>query len=293
MALNHKYYFIVNPVSGRGQGAEVGKRLLDKLRNSGLQYELAYTEAPNHARELAAAAAKQFDVIVVTGGDGTIQEALNGMYGSKAVLGILPVGTGNDFVRAVSIPIDLDRSFKLLLRDRRRRIDLAKLNDLIYHNGVGIGFDAWVVQTSLKVKRLRGNAVYLYAVLSTLLRYKPIPMEIEYDGYTERNDFFLLTVANGVSLGGGFYLTPDALLDDGLLDLCLIENMPIASILKNLIKVYSGKHKDDARVHMRRAKKVVIRSEKGLAVHADGELISLNMNEINIEILPKAVDLIC
>jgi YegS/Rv2252/BmrU family lipid kinase len=215
------------------------------------------------------------------------------MYDSKAALGILPVGSGNDFVRAVSIPVNLEQSFEILLRDQRRAIDLAKMNDLVYHNGVGVGFDAWVVNTSLQVKRLRGNAIYLYAVLSTLKNFKPLPLQIEFNGQSMEQDFFLTTIANGVSLGGGFYLTPDAVLDDGMLDLCLIENMPKASVIKNLMKVYSGRHKEDPRVHLFRAPAVRIRSEQGVAVHADGELISLNMTEINIQVLPKAVNLIC
>ncbi len=287
------YYFIVNPTSGRGKGQAFGRKVEEKIREAGLSADLEYTKAPGHARELAQAAAKHFDVIVVVGGDGTLQETLNGMYGSQAALGILPVGSGNDFVRAVSIPVHLEQSFTMLLRDRRKPIDLAKMNDLIYHNGVGVGFDAWVVNTSNQVKRLRGNAIYLYAVLSTLKNFKPSPIQIEFNAQTMEQDFFLTTIANGVSLGGGFYLTPDAQTDDGLLDLCLIENMSRPSVIKNLLKVYSGKHKEDPRVHLYRAPKVRIRSHEGMAVHADGELISLNMNEIIIEVLPKAVTLIC
>ena len=97
-------YFIVNPTSGRGKGQEFGRRVETKIHATHLSADLEYTTAPGHARELAKAAAKHYDIIVVVGGDGTLQEALNGMYGSKAVLGILPVGSGNDFVRAVSIP---------------------------------------------------------------------------------------------------------------------------------------------------------------------------------------------
>ena len=287
------YYFIVNPASGRGKGREFGRRVETKIREAGLSADLEYTTAPGHASDLAKAAANRYDVIVVVGGDGTLQETLNGMYGSKAALGILPVGSGNDFVRAVSIPVKLDESFALLLRNRRKAIDLAKINDRIYHNGVGVGFDAWVVNTGNQVKRLRGNAIYLYAVLSTLKNFNPQALSIEFNGQSMEQDFFLTTIANGVSLGGGFYLTPDALVDDGMLDICLIENMPKAAVIKNLLKVYSGRHKEDPRVHLFRAPNVHIRSEQGMAVHADGELISLNMNEINIEVLPKAVNLIC
>ena len=287
------YYFIVNPVSGRGKGAAFGKRLEEKLSRLKLDYRLVYSERPMHARELAAEAAKTFAVIVAVGGDGTLQEILNGMHGSQAALGILPVGSGNDFVRAVPIPVEMEKSLALLLQDKRKKIDLAKVNDRIYHNGVGVGFDAWAVHTGNQVTRLRGNAIYLYAVLHTLAHFKPQEVELSFNGNTVRKNYFLMTIANGVALGGGFYLTPDAEIDDGLLDLCLIQDMPKLSIIKNLIKVYSGKHKEDPRVEMVRTKRITIRSEKGFAVHADGELLSLNMNDLSIEILPKSIELIC
>lgn len=290
-ALN--YYFIVNPVSGRGQGAAFGKRLEDKLSRLKIDYRLVYTEKPQHARDLAAKASRDFSVIVSVGGDGTLQEILNGMFGSQAALGILPVGSGNDFVRAVPIPLDMEKSLKILLHNKRRKIDLAKVNDRIYHNGVGVGFDAWAVHTGNQVTRLRGNAIYLYAVLHTLVNFKPQEVELSFNGNTIQKDYFLMTIANGVALGGGFYLTPDAKIDDGLLDLCLVQNMPKRSIIKNLIKVYSGKHKEDPRVEMVRTKQITIRSDKGVAVHADGELLSLNMKELAIEILPNCIELIC
>ena len=286
------YYFVVNPVSGRGKGEAFGRRLQQKLAELKLDYQLEYTTKPMHAQDLAAKASDKFEVIVVVGGDGTLQEALNGMVNSNAAIGILPVGSGNDFVRAVPIPTDLDKSLKILLNDRRKKIDLAQANGRIYHNGVGVGFDAWAVHTGNQVTWLRGNAIYLYSVLHTLASFKPQEVEITFNDQTIVNDYFLMTIANGVSLGGGFYLTPDAKLDDGLLDLCLIQNMPKLSIIKNLLKVYSGKHKEDPRVDIVHTKEIQIRSEKGFAVHADGELMSLNMQELNIEILPKIVDLI-
>lgn len=287
------YYFIVNPTSGRGKGASFGRRLQEKLVRLKLDYDFVFTERPQHAIDLAAKASDRFEVIVVVGGDGTLQETINGMAGSKAALGILPVGSGNDFVRAVPIPVDMERSLAILLRDQRKKIDLARVNDRLYHNGVGIGFDAWAVHTGNKVQWLRGNAIYLYSVLHTLISYKPRPVEVRFNGRLEHKTYFMMTIANGVSLGGGFYMTPDAKVDDGLLDLCLIEDMPKAAVIRNLLKVYSGKHKEDHRVEIVRTKKISIQSEEGFASHADGELLSLDMKELDIEILPKKIDLIC
>lgn len=288
-----KYYFIVNPASGRGKGYTFGKKLELRLASLDLDFQLTYTQKPLHAKDLAAKAVDHSEIIVVVGGDGTMQEVLNGMYGSKAALGLLPVGSGNDFARAVPLPVSLDKSLEVLLRGKRKKIDLARANDIIYHNGVGVGFDAWAVDKAMKIKHLRGNAIYLYSVLYTLISYKPANLELTINGQLFEHDYFLLTIANGVSLGGGFHLTPNAKLDDGLLDICVIQNMPKLQVLKNLLKVYSGTHTEDPRVDIIQSTTATIRSESGFAAHADGELLSLNMKELNIEILPEAVELIC
>lgn len=287
------YFFIVNPASGRGKGQELGTRLEGVLPESGLDYQLEYTKQPWHAAELAEKAARNFSVIVVVGGDGTMHEVLNGMLGSSADMGILPVGSGNDFVRAIDIPVHFNRAFEILLRGRRRHIDVGRVNDRYFHNGLGIGFDAHVVNTGMKVKKLRGNAIYLYAVLRTLITYTPVDLELILGEQVLKQDFFMLTAGNGVSLGGGFYLTPDAILDDGLFDLCMIRNMNRLSVIKNLLKVYSGKHKDDPRVDIVRTDSFQIHCETGVAVHADGELISLSLKNIAVNIVPKALSIIC
>ncbi len=287
------YYFIVNPVSGRGKGKIIGEHIIDHLNRLSIDFEVEWTERPGHAIELAEQGVKNHTVIVAVGGDGTMNEVLNGMAGGNNVLGLIPVGSGNDFARAVGIPFDFKQALEVLLRGRKKQIDLGKANERFFGNGVGIGFDAYVVHNSLKVRRLRGNAIYLYSVLRTLKEYKPVPLEIHFNGSTKIDDFFMISVGNGVSMGGGFYLTPDAQMDDGLFDLCLIQNMPMVSILKNLLKVYSGKHKEDPRVEMQRTDRLQIESRKPFGVHIDGELLSLKMKKLEIEIIPRGLEVIC
>lgn len=287
------YCFIVNPASGRGKGLGVGRELEERLQYLNLDYQVIYTKAPEHAIELAQAASKTFECVVAVGGDGTLNEVVNGLGQSGCTLGLLPVGSGNDFARAVSLETKLDVALNKLLRGEIRSIDLGKVNNRYFHNGVGVGFDAHVVNTSLKVKRLRGNAIYLYSVLRTLLKYRPVPLAMHFNHKTHTSDYFMVTIGNGISLGGGFLLTPDAQIDDGLFDLCLIQNMPLLSILRNLIKVYSGKHKEDPRVEIVRTENLKIRSEKPFAVHVDGELLGMDLTALNVEIIPKALNIIC
>ncbi len=287
------YCFIVNPASGRGKGLGVGRELEERLQYLNLDYQVLYTKAPGHAIELAQTAQEKFECVVAVGGDGTLNEVVNGLGQSGCTLGLLPVGSGNDFARAVSLETKLDVALNKLLRGRIRAVDLGKVNERYFHNGVGVGFDAHVVHTSLKVKRLRGNAIYLYSVLRTLFKYRPVSLAMEFNNQTHTSDYFMVTVGNGMSLGGGFYLTPDAQIDDGLFDLCLIQNMPMPSVLRNLLKVYSGKHKEDPRVEIVRTENLKIRSHEPFAVHVDGELLGMDLTALNVEIIPKALNVIC
>ena len=287
------YCFIVNPASGRGKGLGVGRELEERLQYLNLDYQVLYTKAPGHAIELAQTAKEKFECVVAVGGDGTLNEVVNGLGQNGCTLGLLPVGSGNDFARAVSLETKLDVALNKLLRGRIRAVDLGKVNERYFHNGVGVGFDAHVVHTSLKVKRLRGNAIYLYSVLRTLFKYRPVSLAMQFNNQTHTNDYFMVTVGNGMSLGGGFLLTPDAQIDDGLFDLCLIQNMPMPSVLRNLLKVYSGKHKEDPRVEIVRTENLKIQSEEPFAVHVDGELLGMDLTTLNVEIIPKALNVIC
>lgn len=287
------YYFIVNPASGRGKGASIGRELEERLQYLNLDYKLVYTHAPMQAIDLAQKAAQSFECIVAVGGDGTLNEVVNGMAETDAVLGLLPVGSGNDFARVISLQSKLEDALNTLLKGRKKPFDLGKANGRYFHNGLGIGFDAWVVHTSLKVKRLRGNAIYLYSVLKTLMKYKPGTLQLQFNDRTYMQDYFMVTIGNGTSLGGGFYLTPDAQIDDGLFDICLIQNMPIVSILKNLLKVYSGTHKEDPRVDILRTRQVKINADEPFAAHLDGELLSMQLKDLHVELVPNALEIIC
>ncbi len=291
--MTSNYFFIVNPTSGRGKAKAIADKLRSRLKELKVDFDMAFTQRPWHAAELALKASSDFPVCVVVGGDGTFNEVLNGIYNNSTTIGLIPVGTGNDFVRSTQIPFDLNQAIQTLLNGRRKRIDVGRANDRYFHNGLGIGFDAWVVLTSNRMRYMRGNALYLASVLKTLLTYKPNKIEISFDGQRFSEDFFMVSVGNGRSMGGGFLLTPDAALDDGLLDLCIIKNMSLTAILRNLAKVYSGKHKEDPRVSMHRAKSLTIQSEQGFALHADGELLETRLKHLEVEIIPNALEIIC
>jgi len=285
--------FIINPASGRGKGFKIARVLQDLLQQRNLTDTLYFTDKPKHATQMARDLAKRNDQIIVVGGDGTFQEVINGIVSTPVQLGLIPVGTGNDFIRAAPVPATPQAAFQTVLNGHTMKIDLGRVNDRYFHNALGVGFDAHVVSFADKIKYLRGSAVYLKAIFQTLSVYKPVSLTCTDESGSRTNDWFLIVVGNGKALGGGFKLTPDAELNDGWLDICLIENMPRPQILKNLVKVYWGGHKSDPRVELKRSRKIEFHSEQGFAVHADGELISMTQNHLEIELIPDAIELIC
>jgi diacylglycerol kinase (ATP) len=286
------FKFIVNPTAARGKGKEIGKKIDELCKSRSIDYHLEFTTRPNQATEIAARACSNFEGIVAVGGDGTINEVVNGIIGKKVKLGIIPTGSGNDYVKILNIPLSPLEAFNSLMRLKTRIVDAGQAGDVYFANGLGIGFDAWVVINSKNVNWLRGSAIYFYSVLRTMLSYKSPWMRLTYNNTVREDKMFMITVGNGVSLGGGFKLTPYAMLDDGLFDLNIVRDLTRIEIVQNLVGVYSGKHVNMPQVTTGRTSEILIESDQDLAAHVDGELIKKSTRTLQVKILPKILEVI-
>lgn len=286
------FKFIVNPTAARGKGTEIGKKIDELCRSRSVDYHLEFTTLPNHATEIAERSCSKFECIVAVGGDGTINEVVNGIIGKKVKLGIIPTGSGNDYVKILNIPLPTLQAFESLLQLKTRIVDAGQAGNVYFANGLGIGFDAWVVIQSQKVNWLRGSAIYFYSVLRTMYSYKAPWMRLTYNNMTCEDKMFMITVGNGVSLGGGFKLTPFAKLDDGLFDLNIVRDLTKIEILQNLVGVYSGKHVNMPQVTTGRTSEILIESDQDLAAHVDGELIKTRTRSLAVKILPNILEVI-
>lgn len=303
-----KYYIIVNPTSGRGNAGRAVPQIEAALRSFNLDFELVRTERPWHAAKLAESAARAgFDVIATASGDGTANEAINGLMNARAAgynhtaFSILPVGTGNDMLFGFGHHHGLDDGVRALAENHRRKIDvgLSRGGDYpegrYFANGVGIGFDAMVGFEAIKVRWAVGIIPYLVGVIKTIFLYFNAPkVEITLDDKTFIQPSLMTSIMNGRRMGGGFMMAPDSVPDDGLLDLCIASEASRLRLFQLIPHFLKGTQATQPEVKMYRARKAKIRALDGgsLPAHADGEMLCVNGKELEIELIPSALEFV-
>jgi len=305
MAQVKKFWIILNPTAGKGKAAKQHPKIERFLRESGCNYEIILTkgvgDALNIARDLPAGAD---DVTVAAGGDGTCNEVINGLLSRKAatppVFGILPIGRGNDFSATPKIPQDVEKALQLLINGDAKPLDAGFVkggffpDGRYFVNGIGIGFDTKVGFEAAKLK-IKSGISYVVGAFITLIRYEPSPiLHISYDGKEITLPAVLVSVVNGRRMGGSFFMGPNALLDDGLLDICYVHHqksrLSLLKIMSHYTKGTQGECEGvtfDRGTHFR-----LTALEGGMAAHCDGETVCYEGKELDITCIPNALRLI-
>jgi diacylglycerol kinase (ATP) len=257
---------IFNPAA-RSERAKAAWRRIEKLPNCTMRA----TSAPGDAQAVAEAAVKEgFRTIVAAGGDGTINEVVNGMVGSDVALGILPVGTMNVFAAELGLPGDLDEAWAIIQAGRTRRVDLLRANQQYFVQLAGVGLDAQVVQaTSWNFKKNFGPLSYLISA-AQIAAQKPPRLYVESDEQVREGSFVL--IGNGRYYGGPLAFFKDARIDDGKLDVLIFKNLAYLDIARYVTNVFIGKHTDLPDVEYFQTKKAVVRSDEDVPIEVDGEL---------------------
>lgn len=284
-----KTLYIVNPVAGRRKSLKIWNTIKEYIKSD---FDFVFTEAPGEATQIASRARSQnFTRVVAVGGDGTICEVANGLALSDVELGIIPAGTGNDFARTIGIPPDPVKALDVLERGCPGYIDLGRHEKGFFINVAGVGLDAEVARAvNEDVKFLTGTPAYLYALAMTLLRFSPRKAVIEIDGRKIHRKLWLIAVGNAKFYGGGMMICPDAVVDDGLFEVCIVNDISRLEIIKFLPKIFSGGHKNHPAFEVFRGKQVRIDMDVPTAAHADGD--SIGFSPVYFSILPGALKVI-
>ena len=301
-----RYQIILNPYSGKGAARKRIPEIQQALNELGLNFHLALTEHPWHAVELTRQAILDgCEIVVAVGGDGTVNEVVNGILqcqqdrAGDAILGVLPVGRGNDFCFASGIPLEFKAACQVLAQARARRQDAGRISaeqegiTRYFGNGVGIGFDA-VVSRLVNRAKLTGFLSYLVAVFQTMYLYYQAPeMQIELSSETIRQRSLMVSIMNGKRAGGGFLMAPQADLCDGLLNLCIAKNLSKAGILALVPRFIQGTQETHPAIQVRQSPRVTVRALDGLLpVHLDGEVLQADVKTLSVEILPGRLQVI-
>lgn len=284
-----KSRLIVNPVSGTDAAPDYLQAINERLREAFGRLDIVMTVAPGDATRLAEEAAREgCERLFVAGGDGTLNEALNGVARvegalERVVFGLIPLGTGNDFAQALGLPEDVDEAIKILVEGREVRADVGALGGRHFVNVSAGGFIAEVSDAvNPQLKTVAGKLAYLIGGAQVLLDYEPVPARVRVGvaggvdprwAHERELGVQMFAVCNSRMVGGGRLIAPHALIDDGLLDVCIVEEMPTLEFLSLLSSVPAGDHIEDERVSYFRARELDIEFARPIKVNTDGEVL--------------------
>ncbi|MEW6144694.1 MAG: diacylglycerol kinase family protein [Thermodesulfobacteriota bacterium] len=285
-----RYLFIINPAAGQGRTAGLFDSIKPLLDRRNTPFECRLTSGPGEAESFARdALTGGFSHIVAVGGDGTSHEVVNGILGSRVIFGMIPSGSGNDFPKSAGIPLETARALETVFSGRERTVDLGKLGDVYFINGLGIGLDGAVSHRFKKLKRFRGQLGYVLGAVQEAFSFEGFHTEIAIGDWKYSGKLLLTGASNGMYQGGKFRLAPLAKMDDGLLDFHIIRDMSSLERLVKIPKVLEGTHSSLAEVMLRTGTAMEIAIERPQPAHMDGEPFYLEAGAHRIEVVPGAL----
>ena len=300
-----KVKLIFNSTADMGRAWQIANDLRPIIADYG-HADWSGTVYPTHATELAFQAGEQgYNMVIAIGGDGTVHEVINGLMKvpekRRPILGIVPVGSGNDFAHSIGLPGKPDVALVHALRGEPKRVDLGLLTDdsgrkEYFDNTLGIGFDAVVTIRSHRLPVVRGFLMYLTAVIQTIiLNFNPMQLHVETDTETWDLPTLMLTLCNGPREGGGFLVAPLAHNDDGLLEYATIRKVSRLMMFRLVPEVMKGTHGRFKPVRMGTFHKMTLSSDRALYIHADGEIFtgfSTDLRNLALEVVPGAIQVV-
>jgi YegS/Rv2252/BmrU family lipid kinase len=300
-----KVKIILNPMADMGNAWRIARDLRSITEQHG-GVDWSGTVYPGHAIELAAQAGElAYDMVIAMGGDGTVHEVVNGLMKIPAekrpVLGIVPVGSGNDFAHGINVSQTPTEALVCALNDEPSTVDLCLMTDEhgrteYFDNTLGIGFGAVVTIRSHRIPLIRGFLMYLISVIQTIiLDHNPMHMQIETDQEKWEQKVIYLVLCNAPREGGGFLIAPDAKIDDGVIHYAMITDVSRAMMFRIVPEVMKGTHGRFKQVRMGTCKKFSLTADLPLYIHADGEIFSgpgTNLRKMSIEIVPGALKVV-
>jgi YegS/Rv2252/BmrU family lipid kinase len=289
--------FLVNPASSNGRTRKIWPELAHRAAQLGLSGETLFSERPGHLIELAREAAPRADLVVAVGGDGTLNEVVNGLAGTGVELATIPLGTGMDFGRTYGLPTRFDDAVRVAISGNTRTVDAGRVHyrtwggdeaDRWFANVGSVGMSAAVAQRANSMsKALGGKATFFYALTAVFLRWRNTHVTVRADDVERSGLMHDVIVANGVWHGGGMKLAPDAKPDDGRFDVVLIGDVNKVDFLTTAPKIYKGTHLAHPKVEVLQASRVEVDAPEHLPIEVEGEQVGTT--PARFEVAPGAL----
>ena len=295
---------IVNPVASGGKAGKLWPQLRELLLQGGLQFDFELTQYQGHATQIARTALDAgFRNFVSLGGDGTVNEIVNGLIvggqpNREAVLSIIPSGTGSDFVRIIGVSRDPSEAVRTALGQNTRRVDVGEIRctrdgkpiTRCFVNVAGLGFDSEVcARVNRMSKRISGTIPYLTSLVLTLFSYANKDVELTFDGQQMSGRYNSVVICNGQYFGGGMWIGPKAAADDGIFDVVILKDLNKLEFLVNVPRVYKGTHLTHPKVASFQAKEVHVEARQRMFIQAEGELVG--EAPVTFRIIPDALSI--
>ncbi len=286
-----KLLIVANPIAGGGKGASLAEKAQRYFGQRGADATLRFTGQRGDATLFARQAVTDgFQVVVVVGGDGTINEAGQGLLRSPAAMGILPCGSGNGLARTLGIPTTVEAACDLILDGKPVAIDVGQANERYFFLVLGVGFDARVGRL-FDESPVRGPLPYFYLSAKEFFTYRPDPVKLSFDSRCLDLKPFVVAVANGQQYGNNAQIAPEAKVNDGLFDICIVHRFRLVDAFSALPKLFSGKIQEHDQVDLYRSAQVTIERQADDYVNLDGEAV-WEKARIQVALVPRALQVL-
>ena len=288
--MKKKILCIINPISGAGRQEVVEKLLKQYSDDHTIDYTIECTTSAGQATEISKTRRKDYDAIIAAGGDGSINEIVQGLVNTDTALGIIPIGSGNGFARHLKIPLKLEKAIGVINDFNLERIDTAKIDDHYFANVAGIGFDALVAHEFALFGK-RGFSSYVRVTAKELLKFRPLRVQLTTDGIRHEVNAFLLSVANGSQFGNNAWIAPAASARDGKLNITILKQFPLISSPALVYRLFMKSFDKSKYTENYTAQHIVLEKEGEIIAHMDGDPYKFK-DRININVLPESLNVI-
>jgi YegS/Rv2252/BmrU family lipid kinase len=279
-----KALIILNPIAGKGEGLKQQEWLLEQFDLMDLTYDFIISgsegEIERQAKEIDPSIHSE---LIIIGGDGSLVEAVNGLIGKDIKLGIVPLGTGNDFVRSLSHDTQPKAILEAIKNNSYKMVDIGISNDRYFINVTGFGIDSYILENMVKIKKYFGGSLaYFISTFYTLFKYKSKRVKIHIGSEILTRDVMLAAISNGQYFGGGMMISPQAKIDDGVFELVIVRKLSIPKFIKLFKRVYKGTHIEVDEVEVYKSDRFYIESDEKIPINVDGNLYGSAPLEVRV-----------